>query len=274
MTTDMTGGHDTESGAKERAMDAAAEVGAGAKNVAGVAKEEAGSVVHEAKSAGRGLIHDARAQLSDQASTQKQRAADGLRTVGSQLSSMAEGSESGAASTLVRNLSQRADSAAGWLSDREPADIVDDVRRFARRNTGAFIAIAVGLGVIAGRVTRALRSGEPDAGGQTGSGGTPALTGSTGAASMRDETPLATAVASGRDVGGTTGYGTGATGYAAGTTGAAATGYGAESTVPGADGYGTEAVDPLQGGATAGSVGETYPGETAWAPESTEGDRS
>src|SRR5690349_20700925 len=127
MTADITGGQSggspaSDTGVQERAKEAAAEVGAGAKNAAGVAKDEAANVAHETKSAARGLLHDARSQLSDQASTQKQRAADGLRNVGSQLTSMAEGSESGVASDLVRGISRRADSAASWLSDREPGD--------------------------------------------------------------------------------------------------------------------------------------------------------
>ena len=140
MTTYGTGTPDTtgsgDEGLKEKATDAAAEVGAGAKNVAGVAKDEASHVAHEAKSAARGLLSDARSQLTDQASTQKQRAADGLRSAGSQFSSMADSAESGPASDVVRSLSRRVDSAATWLSDREPEDIVQDVRSFARRNTG------------------------------------------------------------------------------------------------------------------------------------------
>lgn len=218
MTTYETGSPDNSGsggeGLKDKAADAAAEVGAGAKNVAGVAKEEATHVAHEAKSAARGLLDDARSQLSDQASTQKQRAADGLRGVGSQFSSMAEGSDSGAASSLVRNLSQRADSAANWLSDREPAEIVDEVRSFARRHAGMFLAIAATVGVVAGRVTRALREGEPDESTQySGSGyASPAL-GATAGTPRYDETPLATAVASGQ---GST-VGAGATGYGAGT---------------------------------------------------------
>jgi len=216
MTTYETGSPDNSGsggeGLKDKATDAAAEVGAGAKNVAGVAKDEAAYVGHEAKSAARGLLDEARSQLSDQASTQKQRAADGLRGVGSQFSSMAEGSESGPASKLVRNLSQRADSAANWISDREPAEIVDEVRSFARRHAGAFLAIAATVGVVAGRAARALREGEPDQSTQYSGNryGSPAV-GAAGGTSLYDETPLATAVASGQGstVGAGTGYGVG-----------------------------------------------------------------
>jgi hypothetical protein len=219
MTTNGTGSPDYPAsggeGLKEKATDAAAEVGAGAKDVAGVAKDEASHVVHETKSAARGLLADARTQLTDQASTQKQRAADGLRNVGSQFSSMAEGSESGPASSLVRTLSRRADSAASWLADREPADIVQDVRGFARRNTGLFLAIAAGVGIVAGRVARALREGEPDETAQASGYGATARTATT---------PLydATAVRSGQTATGATGTTAAGTGDA----GTVGTGYG------------------------------------------------
>lgn len=215
MTTYETGTPDNTGsggeGLKEKAIDAAAEVGAGATNVAGVAKDEASHVAHQAKRAARGLLSDARGQLTDQASTQKQRAADGLRSAGSQFSTMADSAESGPASDLVRSLSRRVDSAATWLSDREPDDIVQEVRSFARRNTGLFLAIAAGIGVVAGRMARALREGEPEQPARvSGYGGTPALEPAT--TSPYDETPLATAVASGQ---GTT-VGAGATGYDSG----------------------------------------------------------
>ncbi|MFE7843848.1 hypothetical protein ACFUTX_01485 [Microbacterium sp. NPDC057407] len=246
MTTDITGGQTggsetSDTGVQERAKEAAAEVGAGAKNVAGVAKDEASSVAHQAKSAARGLLSDARTQLSDQASNQKQRAADGLRNVGSQLSSMAEGTDSGVAGDIVRNISRRADSAASWLSDREPADLVDEVRRFARRNTAAFLAIAAGIGVLAGRAARALREGEPDDTGST-SGSYAYATGSNGSTgvSAYDDTPVATAVASGRGTTAGTAYGDSGVAY--------------EDAVPGATTPGTVTGD-------------------AWTAEGTGGDR-
>lgn len=199
MTTYETGSPQTPGsggeGLADKASAAAADIGEGTRNVAGVAKEEARHVAREAGSAARGLLSDARAQLSEQASTQKQRAADGLRDVGGQFSSMADGADSGPASTLVRTLSRRADSAANWLSDREPADIVEDVRGFARRNTGLFLAIAAGVGIVAGRVAKALHSGDPEEGGESAraSAGRNA-----GGAIGYGDTPVADAVASDR----------------------------------------------------------------------------
>lgn len=260
MTTDMTGGASgygtagtgtTVGGSgssgssgteqvKERAKEATHEAGASAKHVAGVVGEEAGHVAGQAKSAARGLLHDARTQLSDQASSQKQRVADSLRKTGSQLSSMAENADQGPAQSVVRNISQQVDKAAGWLSDREPNDIVDDVRRFARRNTAAFLAIAAGVGLVAGRLARSLASEARDSGGAStggtgdrfgasgGLGGDTDLIGDTGAGFYGSGYGTAAAgAAGGAAVGGTvvdadltdasgTGYASGGTGYAGG----------------------------------------------------------
>jgi len=189
-------------GLKERAVESVAEVDAGAMHVAGVAGEEAKNVAHEAKSAARGLLHETRMQLADQASTQKHRAADALRSTGDELSQMADSaSGDGVATGLVRGLGRRTSDVATWLEDREPGDLVREVRGFARRHTGAFLVAAIGVGIVAGRLTKALASGGGDGsdataagtqgaldsagyGGYASSGGTsyPATGGTTGAA--------------------------------------------------------------------------------------------
>ena len=46
--------------------------------------------------------------------------------------------------------------AAGWLADRDPGSLLDEVRSFARRKPGTYLAIAMGAGVLAGRLTRGL----------------------------------------------------------------------------------------------------------------------
>jgi hypothetical protein len=54
---------------------------------------------------------------------------------------------------------------ADWLEQREPGDLLDEVRRFARRRPGAFVLGALVAGVVAGRMTRgivAARSDESD----------------------------------------------------------------------------------------------------------------
>lgn len=146
---------------KERATEAVAEVDAGAMHVAGVAGEEVKGVAHDAKRAARGFLDETRYQLSDQASTQQRRAAGMLRSTSDELEGLASGNATGgggAATSAVRAVGEQTRRVADWLEQREPADVVYEVRSFARRHTGAFLAIAVGVGVVAGRLTRALVS--------------------------------------------------------------------------------------------------------------------
>lgn len=144
---------------KERAVETVAEVDAGAKYVAGVAADEAVDTARDAKEAARGFFEETRTELASQASTQQRRAANALRGTGDELESLAAGSStSGAATRAVRTLGQQTRQAADWLEQREPADVVREVRSFARRHTVAFVVGALAVGIVAGRVTRALMS--------------------------------------------------------------------------------------------------------------------
>jgi len=163
---------------KERAVEAAAEVDAGAKYVAGVAGDEAKDVAHDAKNAARGFLHETRTQLTDQASTQQRRAADALRSTSDEFTGLADGTATGSggmATNAVRAVGEQSRRVADWLEEREPADVVHEVRSFARRHTGAFLAVAVGVGILAGRLTRALvsdaRDGDRTTGGKLGAAG-------------------------------------------------------------------------------------------------------
>lgn len=160
--TDPYANQSTGSGdMKERAVEAVAEVDAGAKHVAGVAGEEAKGVAEDAKRAARGFFNETRTQLSDQASTQQHRAASALRSTSEELDGLASGTATGSngvATSAVRAVGEQTRRVADWLEQREPADVVYEVRTFARRHTGAFLAIAAGVGVLAGRLTRALVS--------------------------------------------------------------------------------------------------------------------
>ncbi|MCS5735221.1 hypothetical protein [Herbiconiux daphne] len=149
--------------AKQEAADlkdtAAEQVG----NVAGTAKEEAGNVAREAKSQAKDLYLQSQQQLKEQAGVQQQRVASGLRSLGDELGEMASSSEnSGLASDLVRQVSERAGSAASWLDARDPGSLLAEVKSYARRKPGTFIAVAAVAGVVAGRLTRALAGSAAD----------------------------------------------------------------------------------------------------------------
>ena len=215
MTTQemgSTAGGENAGGPRERAVETVAEVDAAATHVAEVAGDEAGRVAHDAKEAARGFFDETRTQLSEQATTQQHRAAEALRTTGDELSEMAQSSSGGGLATgLVRNLGDQSKQAASWLDQREPGDLVREVRGFARRHTGIFLVAALGVGLVAGRLTRALLPEGNGSGGASGS-----------AAGGQGGTPRATPVG----VSGATGQG-GAAGAGAGTGTGAGAGAGA-----------------------------------------------
>jgi len=127
-----------------------------AKDVAGTAQEGAKSVAREARSQARELWGQSRDEMVHQAGQQQARLAGGLRDLSSQLQSMADGSQqAGTATDLVRQAAGQVRQAAGWLENREPGDVVEQVRSLARSRPGAFLAGAALLGVVAGRLTRA-----------------------------------------------------------------------------------------------------------------------
>ncbi|HEX2141902.1 MAG TPA: hypothetical protein VHK28_06440, partial [Candidatus Limnocylindria bacterium] len=84
------------------------------KQVAGTAKEQARRVTSEAATQVRGLVGQAQTELRQQASAQQDRVAQGIRTLGEQLNSMAAGNmpEEGPALNIVRSVADRADAAA------------------------------------------------------------------------------------------------------------------------------------------------------------------
>ena len=76
---------------------------------------------------------------------------------------MARNSEQdGVATDLARQAADRARTAAGWLADRDPGSLLDEVRTFARRKPGTYLALALGAGVLAGRLTRGLTAPTDD----------------------------------------------------------------------------------------------------------------
>jgi hypothetical protein len=167
----MTGhGQTTMEAAKDEAAAVKDTAAAEAKGVVDTTKAEAGSVARETKVQLEDLYAKAKRELGDQASTQQQRLASGLRSFSGELGSMARNANgSGVAGDLVRRASQRADGMASWLSQRDPADVLQEVKAFARRRPGVFIGVAAIAGIVVGRLTRALASAASDSGSTGGS---------------------------------------------------------------------------------------------------------
>jgi hypothetical protein len=155
--------------AKEEAANVADQAAGAAQNVAGTAKAEAANVASEVKTNARDLLHQAKSDLTSQAGTQQQKVAAGLRNISGELRSMASASDQpGVASDLVRQAAERSQAVASWLDKRDPGSLLDEVKSFARQRPGAFLLIAAGAGVLAGRLGRSLQAGAPDASSATG----------------------------------------------------------------------------------------------------------
>lgn len=155
----------SDTGAKEKAKEAASTAADQGKQVAGTAKEEAANVAGTAKEQAKNVVGDTvsqvRSQVGDQATTGRDKAATTLRTFGDDLQKMVqgEGSGEGMAADIARDISTRVKSFSDQLESKDPAELLDDVRSFARRKPGMFLLGALVAGVAAGRVFRATADG-------------------------------------------------------------------------------------------------------------------
>jgi len=132
-----------------------------AKHVAGVATDEAKQVVGDVREQARGLLDETKSQVQDQSRTQRDRVVETLRTFSDDLEGMAE-QRGGLASDAAREVATRARSISQQLDGREPAELLDDLRSFARRRPGMFLAGAVISGVVMGRILRGTRDTAQD----------------------------------------------------------------------------------------------------------------
>ena len=231
-----TGGTGTTSGTGtvDSAKHEAAEVAGTARDAAGgvveTAKAEAGNVAQEVKMNARQLLTQTKGELTDQAATQQQRVAEGLRSISDELSTMANSTQNGGVATdLVQQAAERSSSVARWLENRDPGSLLDEVKSFARRKPGAFLLLAAGAGVLAGRLGRGMADTSPMTG--TGTSDTttqapratyyPTQGGAVTPPAVDLPGPQTTTAGYGTTGAGTdTGYGAGTdTGYGAGTTG-------------------------------------------------------
>jgi hypothetical protein len=94
--------------------------------------------------------------VEDQSRTQRDRLVDTMRTFSNDLDGMAE-QRSGLASDAAREVANRVRSFGQQLDGREPTELLDDLRSFARRRPGMFLAGSVVAGVVVGRFLRGAR---------------------------------------------------------------------------------------------------------------------
>jgi gas vesicle protein len=129
--------------AKEQAAQVADTAKQAGTQVAGTVKEQAGQVTAEAGKQAKQLLSQAQSEVTEQAAATQQRVAEGLHALADELTGMAKNSDQdGPATDLAQQAADKAHQAAGWLADRDPGALLDDVRSFARRKPGTYLAIA------------------------------------------------------------------------------------------------------------------------------------
>jgi hypothetical protein len=198
--------------AKDQASNVASTAAQAGSQVASTAADQAKNVTHETKRQAQDLVQQGRQQLREQARTGQQKAGQGLTDVAQQLRTMAQGggTPSGPAADLVAQAGDKLEELASWVSQREPGDLVVELRNFARRKPGVFMLGAALAGVVAGRLTTGVVAAHKDTG--------PSSSGYTGTAGYTPQ-PAVPSYAEEGYAG--TNYATGTTsgaGYTAGTT--------------------------------------------------------
>jgi hypothetical protein len=148
---------ETTTGVPEQAHAAKDEALNQASDLKDTALEHVGALTDDAKDKATNVAHDVRRELETQGDAQAKRAASALHSVGSQLHDMADSGQPGAVTDVTRQLADKSRQAASRLEEGGVQGVGDDLRRFARRQPGLFLAAAGVAGFV---VTRLLRNAQ------------------------------------------------------------------------------------------------------------------
>lgn len=132
------------------------------QRVTETAKEQAGAVKQEATAQAQNLLGQLRSDIRDQVAPQQERIASSVRSVSDEINALTRGEkpQTDFVTGLLGNVSGRVDSVASSLENKDAKDLLEDVRRFAARRPGTFLAVAAGIGLLAGRATRGVKDSD------------------------------------------------------------------------------------------------------------------
>jgi hypothetical protein len=119
------------------------------------AAEHVGAMKEDVKGKAVGMAHDVRRELETQGDAQARRLASTLKDVGGQVRDMADGAQPGAVTDVTRQIAVKSQEFAQRLETGGVAGMGDDLRAFARRQPGLFLAAA---GLAGFTLTRVLRN--------------------------------------------------------------------------------------------------------------------
>ena len=125
-------------------------------------KDQAVAVKDEAAHQAQDLLGRLKGDLKDQVRPQQDRLASTVRSLSDEITALSRGDkpETDYVTGLLGNVSGRVESLASSLENKDAKDLLEDVRRFAARRPGTFLAVAAGIGLLAGRATRGVKDSD------------------------------------------------------------------------------------------------------------------
>jgi len=158
-SADESGG--AAASAKETAKDALGSASEHGSAVADTAKDEATKVVGEAKDKATDLLADVKSQADEQSKAQLQNLASKIGELADELEGLVTNSDTnGTVTSAAQQLAGKTRQLSQHLEGRQPLDLLEDARGFARRRPGAFLAGAAAAGLLAGRLTRGAKASQ------------------------------------------------------------------------------------------------------------------
>jgi hypothetical protein len=128
----------------------------GVKQAAEQAKEQTKAVASEAKQHVSSMLDQTRGEMRQQVEQRSQQLSSSLQGLAGQLRSLRDGrpEAAGPLHHYLIDAEQKVSSWAQRLQQGGPDMVLRDVRMFARRKPGTFLAAALGAGFVAGRMVR------------------------------------------------------------------------------------------------------------------------
>ncbi|WP_156125518.1 hypothetical protein [Kocuria sp. ZOR0020] len=132
------------------------------ERVAETAKDKAGNVKDEAVNQAQDLFGQLKGDVQGYVGPQQERAASTARSISDEIGAISRGEQpqSNYVGGALGGLSGYADSFASALENKDPQELLGDVRHFASRRPGTFLALAAGIGLLAGRATRGAKDSD------------------------------------------------------------------------------------------------------------------
>ncbi|HET8683623.1 MAG TPA: hypothetical protein VFM54_17420 [Micromonosporaceae bacterium] len=141
------------------------------KDVASTARDQGREVAGQVAAQARSVAGDMRRRVTDEAHTQNQRLASGLRQLAGQLDEMAMDRADSPARSIVHRLGEGGRRAADYLERQGPEGAMREVQELARRRPGMFLLGAALAGFAMGRLGKGLVGAGTGTGTAAGDGG-------------------------------------------------------------------------------------------------------